>query len=411
MAQDLDTVATRGPRLGTEGAARLLGESDLEVIDALQLNPRATWAELGAALGLDPVTVARRWHRLTEKGDAWATAALGQRQLHTMSVAILELDCEGGAAVEVAAALAPMRHLITIQHVAGSYDLWIIAVTDSLPSLAQHLLHELPQLDGVRKVRTHMATRVFDASRHWRLRVLPPATVGRLQPTKPARTSTRPMDDLDRALFTTLSADGRATYDTLADLHGTSGRTIKRRLDRLVAVGDIDFRCDLARRLAGWHASAILWLEVPDDALEVTGNALLQRPETRTCAALASPHNLMLTVGLHGVSDLQALVTRLRRDFPHVRIADRQIVLRQTKLYGRVLDVDGRWVSATPVDPWSLGLRGGGSPDPARAADPGSRSRPGSPATPGRTPARTAAAGRPASPTAGRAGSDGPSSG
>jgi hypothetical protein len=30
------------------------------------------------------------------------------------------------------------------------------------------------------------------------------------------------------------------------------------------------------------------------------------------------------------------------------------MVLRQKKLYGRVLDASGRWVRATPVDPWAL---------------------------------------------------------
>ncbi len=219
--QDLDN-AGRG----------LLSENDLELIDALQISPRASWAHLGSVLNVDPVTVARRWQRVSSNGQAWTTAALGQRQLHSMSLAFLELDCEAGAAEEVADILAEQQHLITIQHVAGSHDLWVIAVAASLPSLSDYLLTDLPRIDGVRKVRTHMATRVFDASRRWRLRVLPRGAVDALsQPDEPI-TPTRPMDELDCRLFGLLSADGRTTYAELGNALGLSHRSVQRRLTR-----------------------------------------------------------------------------------------------------------------------------------------------------------------------------------
>ncbi len=351
-------------RIGTQGISRaqdsdiesgsLLSEADLALIDALQISPRASWAQLGDVLGVDPVTVARRWARLNSAGEAWSTVALGQRQLHTMTMAFLELDCEAGATLEVAEALGQAGHLITLQHIAGSYDLWVIAVSASLPPLADYLLADLPRLPGVRKIRTHMATRVFDASRRWRLRVLPRSAVSALTPTTGPADSTRPMDDIDRRLFSALSVDGRATYPELGELVDASSRTVQRRLARLVATGDVDFRCDLARPLAGWHAAAVLWVEMPDHLLEKTGRALVDWAETRTCAAIAGPANMLLTVGLHSASDLHPLVSRLTSEFPHIRVVDRQMVLRQAKLYGRVLDPTGRWVRATPVDPWAL---------------------------------------------------------
>jgi DNA-binding Lrp family transcriptional regulator len=347
-------ISLRPQDSDTSPARTLLSEPDFALIDALQISPRASWAQLADVLGVDAVTVARRWARLNAAGEAWSTVALGQRQLHTMTMAFLELDCEAGATLEVAGALSQAGHLITLQHIAGSYDLWVIAVSASLPPLADYLLTDLPRLPGVRKVRTHIATRVFDASRRWRLRVLPRASVAALTPSIGPAESTRPMDDIDRRLFSALSVDGRATYPELAELIGSSARTVQRRLARLVATGDVDFRCDLARPLAGWHAAAVLWLEMPDNLLEKTGRALVDWAETRTCAAIAGPANMMLTVGLHSASDLHPLVSRLTAEFPHIRVVDRQMVLRQAKLYGRVLDAAGRWVSATPVDPWAL---------------------------------------------------------
>lgn len=332
----------------------LLSEDELALIDALQINPRASWATLGHVLGVDPATVARRWKRLSTGGHAWTTAALGQRQLHSMSMAFLQLDCEAGAAPYIADVLAGQPHLITVQHVAGSHDLWAIAVTASLPQLTDYLLGDLPRMSGVRNVRTHMATRVFDTSRRWRLRVLPKDAVNALRAQSGQPSSSRPMDSTDRRIYQALSVDGRVSYAELGEALGLSQRTVQRRLNRLLAAGDVDFRCDLARRFAGWHAAAVLWLDMPDESIETTGRELLTWNETRTCAAVAGPVNMMLTVGLHAVSDLHALVARLRTCFPHVRVADRQLVMRQRKLYGRRLDDAGRWVSAIPVDPWSV---------------------------------------------------------
>ena len=43
-------------------------------------------------------------------------------------------------------------------------------------------------------------------------------------------------------------------------------------------------------------------------------------------------------------------------------IVDRQLALRQVKLYGRVLDGTGRWVSGTPLNPWVLAGEHSGAP-------------------------------------------------
>ncbi|MEV4221902.1 AsnC family transcriptional regulator [Nonomuraea sp. NPDC049725] len=335
-------------------SGRLLSEAELELIDALQINPRASWVDIGQATGSDPATAARRWQRLTSSGEAWTTVALGKRQMHEMSMAFLEIDCAAGAAVEVAATLAEARHLITVQHVAAGHDLFVIAAAASMPALADYLLTDLPRVPGVAKVRTHLATRVFEASCRWRLRVLPQGAAAGLARRSGPPESTRRMDGIDRRLFHALLADGRAGYAELAATVGTSERTVQRRLSRLVATEDIDFRCDLARSHAGWHSSAVLWLRLPDRLLEETGTALLGWPETRTCAALAGTSNMLLTVGLHAVTDLHPLVMRLERKFPYVTVADRQVVLRQTKLYGRLLDPAGRCTGVVPVDPWSL---------------------------------------------------------
>lgn len=330
----------------------LLREDDLELIDAFQLNPRASWAEVGAVLGVDPVTVARRWKRLEQEGLAWCTVALGPRQLRTMSVAFLEISCEAGAAAAVVEKLAEHSNVVTVQLVAGTYDIWAAAVAPDLRALSDYVLHQLPLLGGVTRVQTHLATRAFDLSRRWRLRVLGTARAHRLRSGSRPTTLTRPMDERDQQLFVALSRDGRQSFAELAAQTQLTPRTAQRRIHRMIANRDIDFRCDLARQLAGWRAAAVLWLVLPDDQLESVGLALLNWPHTRTCAAIAGPSNLLWTVGLHDLFELHELVRRLRREFPCANIVDRQVVLRQAKLYGRLLDSEGRQTRGVPLNFW-----------------------------------------------------------
>ncbi|OLT13440.1 hypothetical protein BJF79_20545 [Actinomadura sp. CNU-125] len=54
---------------GADGT--MLDEVDLALIDAVQANPRAAWSELGPVLGAAPMTLSRRWRRLTDAGRAW----------------------------------------------------------------------------------------------------------------------------------------------------------------------------------------------------------------------------------------------------------------------------------------------------------------------------------------------------
>jgi len=44
----------------------VLSEIDLQLLHALQINPRAPWNIIGLVLGVSPATAARRWERLRE---------------------------------------------------------------------------------------------------------------------------------------------------------------------------------------------------------------------------------------------------------------------------------------------------------------------------------------------------------
>ncbi|MER6082252.1 Lrp/AsnC family transcriptional regulator [Streptomyces sp. NPDC001833] len=341
----------------TAGVPALLSEDELALINALQLSPRASWTELGHALGVDPVTVARRFHRLSAQGTAWVGFSPGPRLLEQICVAYVVIDCAPGTTARVAGALGAHPHMVTIERTASGHDILATVATRDLPALSRYTLDLLPRLPGITAVRSRIVTHMFTEGGHWRIAALAPAQRARLTAQTPAptahRTTHRQLTSFDRALALRLTHDGRAPYQSLARDLGVSLSTAKRRVEALIRGGLLRFRCDFARPLGGWPVAVTFWARVPPADLPGIGQSLIRLPETRNCAAVSGPQNLVLQASLHSVSDILRLETQLATAHPTLDIADRVVTLRQDKLLGRLLDAHGRSVGVVPADLWA----------------------------------------------------------
>ncbi|WP_051898508.1 Lrp/AsnC family transcriptional regulator [Sciscionella sediminilitoris] len=335
----------------TVNEGKLLEESDLALLDALQVNPRASWTALAEVLDLAPISLARRWQRLTEEGAAWTTVALG----HTHGGALVEYGCRPGTADRVAQRLAALPHLVTVCVTTGEHQVFGLLSATSPASATRMITECPPELEDVLSVRISVYTKVFGGI-IWRLGVINRRQAEHLRDPlgePPARL--RPFGAADRALFLALTGDGRRSYTELAEELNTSAQAVKRRLDRLRRNGDIVFRCDLARPLAGWESMAMFWLSAPTTELDAIGARLGAFPETRHCSSTTGTANMLLIASLHGPDQLDELALRIAREHPEVAIVERKLMLRQVKVYGRMLDGNGCCVRTISVDPWYQG--------------------------------------------------------
>ncbi|MGW4249285.1 Lrp/AsnC family transcriptional regulator, partial [Nocardia sp. NPDC004722] len=171
-------------------------------------------------------------------------------------------------------------------------------------------------------------------------------------PTRATRDSGLRLTALDQALIGELSRDGRAAHTALAAALGTSASTVKRRLDELTRLGLLSFRCDFARPLGGWPVAVTFWATAPTAALPEIGHTLIGLPQTRNCAAVSGPHNLVVQAGLHSVAEVTRFENQLATTHPGLVITDRTITLRHEKLLGRILDPHGRSRAVVPPDIW-----------------------------------------------------------
>jgi DNA-binding Lrp family transcriptional regulator len=327
-------------------------EIDVALLDALHLNPQATFEELGEVLGVSPVTVARRWRRLVSTGRAWVSSAIGPRL--PVKAALFEAECQPGAAQLVADEFASRPQVFSVNITTGKDDIYALLVAADQPSLSELIVDVLPEVAGLLRVQSTLITGLFSGTR-WRLGGLSTGQARAVTPNPPTGARPHEFDDFDRELFLALQHDGRLSCRDLAAVVGQSETVVRRRMGLLTRSGLLAFRTDFARVEAGWLTGVALKLRVTGSPVAVVGHTLVQYPETRFCAATTGDGaaNLFVTMQLHELSVLDAVISRLLAEYPGVAVMDARVVLRSVKSWGRLLGPDGHAQQVVPVDLWA----------------------------------------------------------
>ncbi|MGW8374874.1 Lrp/AsnC family transcriptional regulator [Streptomyces sp. ODS28] len=331
-------------------------ELDLALAHALQLRPRASWAELAPPLGVSASTLARRWARLREAGLAWVTAAPGPAYARSRCTAFVLVRCAPGARERLMRELAAYPQVATVEAVTSGGDVLLDVLTPDLPALGALLTGELEHLDGLTSLSCMIATSLRVEGSRWRLRSLDPAQRTALREGDPRpqaeRTGGGELDALDRALLRELLHDGRLTWAELAPRTGASTATVRRRLRRLESSGLVTFRCDLAETLAGRPVPVTLLARVPAPDVDAAHQVVAALPECRLVAAVTGPANILATLWVHDLSDLHRVESALCTRLPGLTVTDRIVGLYTVKRMGHLLDREGRHEGVGEFGPW-----------------------------------------------------------
>ncbi|KAA9157333.1 Lrp/AsnC family transcriptional regulator [Amycolatopsis acidicola] len=321
-----------------------LDELDRLLVNALQVSPRASWTQVASVLGVDAVTVARRWERLRESGTAWVTAYVG-RPGWTGPLALVEIESAGNS-LAVARRLVDDPECATIDITSGGRDLLLTVTAPDNTSLTDYLLHRLGSLEHARSVRTHIVTRVIAEGARWRLPDLTESQVARLtEPKAPAAaTAAADLTDTERAILDCLVEDARIPATELAARTGLPVRRARDLLRAMLRSRRVTLRTELQSRASGWPIYAWFFLRVPSTATDKISPRLGSLPEIRTVLQVAGPSNVIMAVWLRELPDVSRLEAAIEGQLRDVEIIDRSVVLRTTKRIGVVLDDEGRRV-------------------------------------------------------------------
>jgi DNA-binding Lrp family transcriptional regulator len=326
-----------------------LDETDLKIVAALQANPRASWSRISGALGIDALTVQRRWTRLESAGAGWLGCyAPFETGLVAAYVAI---QCRPGRSIFVANAIAQIPQAMTVNIEAGTRDILVEVVMRSPRELADLVLQRLGEIEGIRSIQTMPIIRIYADASQWRAHQLPAPALEILATEAPEITqlsASRPLSEHARMVASALATNPRIPVVELAAHLGTSTATARHRLDELLSRHRM-LRCDIARSLSPWPVRATFMAEVPVDQLDESAKQLVRLPETRSVISVAGIANLVIAVWLPSQEHVQHFELSVARALPQLQIVDRSIEIRSVKISGELLDSDGLSIGRIPV--------------------------------------------------------------
>ncbi|MFD3662068.1 Lrp/AsnC family transcriptional regulator [Streptomyces sp. NPDC058659] len=348
-----ESAALVGPAAADTPPRGTLDELDLALVNALQLAPRAPWAQLARPLGVDAATLSRRWARLRASGEAWITCHAAPSQVTYGSLALIEVSCRPQARQALAQRLARHPQAVSVELVAGACDL-LLTVATATPSLMTAYVLALGRDEALTASRTHLVQHLHRDGSEWRMDAL--SRDQRRDLAEPedsaARTTAAILTREDRALMLALAEDGRRSVASIAAELDRPESTVRRLLHSLLHGGRAVLRCDTAHLHSGWRSSATLWMSVPPAQLAAAGDELSRLRNTRMAASVSSEANLLSVVWLHTLADLGRYEAQAAVRIASARVLNRAVNLRWIKRMGRLLADDGRSTGCVPIDLW-----------------------------------------------------------
>ncbi|MFJ5958382.1 Lrp/AsnC family transcriptional regulator [Paenarthrobacter sp. NPDC092416] len=339
----------------------IISELDLEIVNALQINPRAEWSRVADALGLSGPTVARRWQALAESRLAWITPSPGQRYLSTGWSAFIQMSSVPGQSEALIRKLCEEPAFGTVSMVTGPHDIFVDCFASSHDELMDIVTGSFPKLPGVTHREVVFVTKLYRQASEWRSGTLEPARA-RLVSTesKPLPAGFSP-DPLDAALLEELAKDGRASWADLGAVCGVSPQTARRRVERFLASGYVTLRCDASTAANRGLREVTLMLNVPAQYVDDAGRFFAAQTSCRLTAQVLGAHNLVVTLWVRDYLEAQAFERELAERAPGSSVISRQAVVRTYKRLGHVLDEAGRSLHVVPLPLWRETLNEAGT--------------------------------------------------
>ncbi|MEU9110612.1 Lrp/AsnC family transcriptional regulator [Streptomyces sp. NPDC048483] len=307
---------------------------DRQLLHALQLDGRAPFSRIAAALGVSDQTVARRYTRHRASGALRVLGLADARALGEVEW-LVRVQCAPDAAVPVAEALARRADTAWVSLMSGGTEIGAVCRAASSEHSDALLLQKLPRTPSVVGVTAHCVLHEFFGGPQGLV-----SKSGALSEEQTARLSPPPPDpaavpvelsDADRRLFDALGRDGRTPPAELAAATGWSPTTVRRRLAELRADGVLYYDVDYDLRLFGYGVMVALWLSVKPAELAATGEALAAHQEVAFACATTGPHNLFASVLCEDVSALYTYLTTRVAALPGVRTMESAPRIRHIK--------------------------------------------------------------------------------
>lgn len=330
----------------------MLNEIDLAIVNVLEVQPRIEFAALADVLGMAPATVARRWEALVDSGQAWVTISPGPRHHEIGWSAFLSIEANVGEQDRLADCLCAEPSFASVLLMSGENQFLVDCFASSVEESMRLLTEVFPRLPGVVRRRIDPITKMYRLGSQWRSGALEAPVRKALEPDVARVSRARIPDDVDARLLGALAVDGRAGWQTIADVAGVSAQTAKRRISSLLDSGFMTFRCDTSTmERSGLHEVIIEWA-IPIDSIDEVGAAVAADRMCRVSSQVLAAANFTATLWVHDYGQVQDHEAQVLRIAPRATVVERNAALRPYKRMGQVLGANGRRLNTVPVTWW-----------------------------------------------------------
>lgn len=327
------------------GPPRLLDELDLAIVHALQIDARAPWTRIGAAVGADSATVSRRWDAMRADSLAWLTCWPKPAQWESstdLAMVVLEADAD----VE---AICALPWALTIDETSAGV-VALIASGSGLRTLGARAQELARQANSGRTrpggaPRMHVVSAVLAEDSLWRTRALDGRGQRIMAAASIDEAAHPPKPEQVAELLAALAEDPRMSAARLAARLGVSEATARRAVERAAVTGRLGLGCDLAMPAAGLRRGAMLWARSAEP--HAAGAQARRLPQAHRVIEVVGPASLCVSVRSTTLTALPELEQQLGLG---IEIVDRWTILAERKRNGHLLDDHGRSMSRVDVE-------------------------------------------------------------
>jgi DNA-binding Lrp family transcriptional regulator len=294
-------------------SAPRLNDLDRRIVAALQADPRASWAQLGAAVGVSETTVLRRVQRLRASGSLEVVGAADPLRCGFGQPVLLTLRTVPGEALTLARYLAERADVRFVALLTGGSDLLCELIVPDRSHLSRVLMIDLPKTGAVLSTTTEFVLKTFKTSDQWSRALLDEDARSLQARSGPAEThqveSGTNLDDMDTRLLAALSRDGRRTYADLSQELGLSETAIARRVTALTTSNRLYFVAMVDPAALGFEFEAVFHLRVELSALESIASTLAEMTQVRYVSATTGNSDLFCEAIFKDTVELYEFVT------------------------------------------------------------------------------------------------------
>ncbi|MFI7062630.1 Lrp/AsnC family transcriptional regulator [Kribbella sp. NPDC050124] len=314
-----------------------LDGDDRRVLHALQLDGRASFAQLGAVLGMSERAVSRRYHRLRSQ-LALRVVGIAGRDPREHEDWFLRITAVRMSIDALARALADRDDTSWIGLLAGDGGLGCILRTPTPGGDQPGPLEQFRRAAGIATVTAQRLLTPIAGVGGWpgRLEALTASERTALAPPRHTDSSSaggsRSEDDV--RLLHLLATDGRMSISRLGRESGIPESTVRRRIAQLAGSGALMFEIEVDPRLYGRQLEVLCWMDVRPDALGDVAAGLGSHSEVAFASTTTGSTAILAILELADADDLHRYLAEQLGALPGIHRVQTEIVTRWIKRAG-----------------------------------------------------------------------------